>query len=155
MVRGSWRRRASVVAALTLVAASSAGCVERRYTIRTDVPGTLVYVNGEEIGATPVSKSFVYYGTRDITLVADGYQTQKVLQPVDAPWWDNILTDFFSENLIPVTLRDEREFEFRMVPASNAPRDEVLGRAEALRQQALAPLPPKRRTLLQSLGLRP
>lgn len=154
MVRRQTWRRPLYVAALAMVAATTTGCVKRRYTIRTDVPGTLVYVNGEEIGATPVSRSFIYYGDRDIQLVADGYETQKIIQPLDAPWWDNNFTDFFTENLLPVTLRDEREFEYRMVPAVNAPTADVLNRAQALRQQAAAPPPPKRRTFLQWLGLR-
>jgi hypothetical protein len=36
--------------------------------------------------------------------VADGYETQQIIQPLPAPWWDNALTDFFTENLLPVTL---------------------------------------------------
>ncbi len=153
MVHGRYVRQSSIAAiAMTLVVCAP-GCVKRRYSIRTDVPGTLVYVNGEEIGAAPVSKSFVYYGDRDITLVADGYETQRVIQPMPAPWWDNNFTDFFTENLLPITLRDERDFEYRMVPAANAPSSDVLNRAQDLRQQANMPLPPKRRTLLQRLGL--
>src|SRR5262249_35483816 len=94
------------------------GCVERRYTIRTEPPGALVYVNGEELGtaAPVVSRSFIYYGKREIVLIADGYQTQKIIQPIDAPWYDNQLTDFFSECLIPWTIRDEREFVYRLAP---------------------------------------
>lgn len=153
MVRGRRWRQFLCALALMVLAASSTGCVKRRYTIRTDVPGTLVYVNGEEIGATPVSKSFTYYGTRDVVLVADGYETQQIYQPLDAPWWDNNFTDFFTENLVPITLRDEREFEYRMVPSANAPSADVLGRAQELRQQALAPPPEKRKTLLQRWGL--
>ena len=49
------------------------GCVERRYTIRSDPPGATVVVNGEEIGPSPASKSFVYYGDRKITMILDGY----------------------------------------------------------------------------------
>ena len=58
------------------------GCVERRYTIRTDPPGATVVVNGEEIGPSPASKSFVYYGDRKITMILDGYQT-KTAHPTD------------------------------------------------------------------------
>ena len=57
----------------TVMALASTGCVERRYTIRSNPPGALVYVNGEEIGTTPVSRSFTYYGDRDITLIQDGF----------------------------------------------------------------------------------
>ena len=38
--------------------------------------GATVIVNGEEIGPTPASKSFVYYGDREITLMLDGYADQ-------------------------------------------------------------------------------
>ncbi len=47
-------------AALLMLAALGllSGCVERRYTIRSDPPGATVIVNGEEIGPAPASKSF-------------------------------------------------------------------------------------------------
>ena len=90
---------------------------------------------------------------RETSRSCDGYETQRIEQPLEAPWWDNNFTDFFTENLIPITLRDERDFEYRMVPAANAPSSDVLSRAQDLRQQAMMPLPPKRRTLLQRLGL--
>src|SRR5947209_6545212 len=79
-----FRRR---LAACVVLAGASvcAGCVERRYTLRTDPPGALAIVNGEEIGPTPVSRSFTYYGDREITFLRDGYQTKTVIQPVKAP----------------------------------------------------------------------
>src|SRR5262249_19124479 len=73
------------------VGAGLNGCVGRRYTIRTNPPGALVVVNGEEIGRTPVSRNFTYYGDRDINLMLDGYQTQRIIEPVPAPWYDNLL----------------------------------------------------------------
>ena len=47
-----------------LLCASQSGCVERRLTIRSNPPGALVYVDDYTIGVTPVSTSFIYYGTR-------------------------------------------------------------------------------------------
>ncbi len=136
---------------LTL-ATSLTGCVERRYTIRTDPPGALVVVNNEEIGRAPVARSFSYYGDRDITLILDGHQTQRVIQPIDAPWYDNILTEFVSECIVPITLRDERDFTFKMAPTVVPPANELLGRAEALRTQAQIPPPPRRGGLLGFFG---
>ena len=154
MGAGQSRRRIAVFGAAAIVLSIAPGCVKRRYTIRTDPPGALVYVNGEEVGSTPVSKSYTYYAPREIVLVADGYKTEKILQDFPAPWWDNALTDFFSENLLPVTLRDERDFAYRMVPSENSSPNEVLTRANGLKQEALAPPPPKRRTFLEWLGIR-
>jgi hypothetical protein len=131
---------------------TGAGCVERRYTIRTEPPGALAIVNDEEIGATPVSRSFVYYGDRKITLMADGFQTLTVVQPVKRPWYDNYITEFFSENLVPWTIRDDREFVYQMTPSLTPAEEDVTGRAEALRAQGQAPPPPRRRGILAWLG---
>jgi hypothetical protein len=126
------------VQALLLVLGIGAlsGCVERRYTIRTDPPGATVVVNGEEIGPSPASKSFVFYGDRKISLIKDGYQTKTLIQPIKAPWWDNYITEFFTENVVPVSLRDEREFTYTLEPFKMTPQGELRDRAESLRSEA-------------------
>ena len=128
------------------------GCVERRYTIRTNPPGALVVVNNEEIGRTPVSRSFTYYGDRDVTLILDGFQTQKLVQPINAPWYDNLLTEIFTENVVPFTIRDERTYDYAMVPASLPPSNDLLNRGQNLRAQAPAPPPERRKGLLGFFG---
>ncbi len=137
---------------LVLVASSLQGCVERRYTIRTDPPGALAFVNGEEIGATPVSRSFTYYGPREIVLVADGYRTERIAQPIKAPWWDNYLTEFFSENLVPWTIRDDREYVYKLNPATVPSTNELGARADNLRTRGQAPPPPRRKGFWSWLG---
>jgi hypothetical protein len=128
------------------------GCVERRYTIRTEPPGATVVVNGEEIGPSPASKSFVYYGDRRITLILDGYETKTLIQPINAPWWDNYLTEFFTENLVPASLRDEREYKYVMEPAQTPPQGELRDRAESLRSDARILPKPRRGGILGWLG---
>jgi hypothetical protein len=134
------------------ILASLTGCVERRYTIRTNPPGALVVVNNEEIGTTPVSKTFYYYGDRDITLMRDGFQTERVIQKVNAPWYDNLLTEFISENVVPWTIRDERDFTYQLRPTEPARTDDLVNRGQALRQQAQTLPPPRRRGLLGFFG---
>jgi hypothetical protein len=137
---------------MLMIGLASPGCVERRYTIRTDPPGALVIVNKEEVGASPVSKSFTFYGDRDITIIADGYQTMRVQQPLAAPWWDNRVTEFFTENLLPVTLRDEREFTFKLATASVPPTTELINRADSLKSEGQRPPAPRRKGLFGWLG---
>lgn len=142
-----------VAAALGLAIVSGlSGCVERRYTIRSEPPGALVVVNNEEIGRTPVSRNYTYYGDRDITLMLDGYQTQRVIQPMKAPWYDNYLTEFFSECVVPVTIRDERDFTYKMQPATVPKYEELLNRGEGLRSQAQTIPPPRRGGILGFFG---
>jgi hypothetical protein len=134
------------------VALGQAGCVKRRYTIRTDPPGATVIVNNEEIGRTPVSRSFTFYGDRDITLILDGYRTQRLIQPVPSVWYDNPVTEVFTENLLPFTLRDEREFTYKMQPDVPPPYNDVLARGENLRSQARVVPPPRRGGILGFFG---
>jgi hypothetical protein len=120
------------------------GCVQRRMTIRSNPPGALVYVDDYQIGTTPVSTDFIYYGTRKIRLVKDGYETLTVRQPFPLPWYQVFPLDFVTENLWPAEIRDERVVDLAMMPASSTPPEEVVGRAEVARLSAgsLPPPPP-------------
>ena len=114
--------------------AASAGCVHRRFTVRSNPPGARVFVDGYEIGTTPVSHDFVYYGTRKIRLVKDGYETLTILQPIPTPWYDLPGIDFISENLIPNEIRDHRVLDFQMQPQVIVPTEQLMGRADELRR---------------------
>jgi len=131
-------RRLGFVIVLAL-GALSCGCVERRMTIRSNPPGALVYVDDYEIGTTPASTSFTYYGTRKIRLVKDGYETLTVLQRFDPPWYQFFPLDFVSENLVPWEIRDSRTIDFQLVPQRIVPTPELLQRGENLRQRRRGP----------------
>ena len=152
-VRGArGRGRAAALLAILALAPGMAGCVERRYTIRTIPDNALVIVNGEEIGPSPASRTFFYYGDRDVVISAPGYETLHVVQPINAPFWDNGLTDFFTENLVPVTLRDEREFVFKLKPATTVSDAGLMDRAASLRAKGQVPLKPLRGGILGFFG---
>lgn len=129
----------AIVCLATVV--TGAGCVQRRMTIRSNPPGALVYVDDYQIGTTPVSTDFVYYGTRKIRLVKDGYETLTVRQPFPIPWYEIFPLDFVSENLWPSEIRDERVVDLAMMPAAATPPEEVVARAEQSRLSA-GSLPP-------------
>ena len=63
-----------------MLLASSSGCVQRRFLVRSQPEGALVTIDHQSIGLTPVSVPFTYYGTREIQLEKDGYKTVKVKQ---------------------------------------------------------------------------
>ena len=152
MVRRHDLFRRAVLVLGTAVALGQSGCVKRRYTIRTDPPGATVIVNDEEIGRTPVSRSFTFYGDRDITLIMDGYKTQRVIQPIKAPWFDNYLTESVTENIVPFTLRDERDYTYKMQPDVPPPYVDVLNRGESLRSQGRIVPQPRRGGILGFFG---
>lgn len=115
------------------------GCVGRRMTIRTNPPGALVYVDDREIGTTPISTPFTYYGTRKVRLVKDGYETLTLMQPVPPPWYQIPPLDFVSENLIPGEIRDQRTFSYQLSPQMAVPTEQLLSRAEDLRRGVIPP----------------
>ena len=94
----------------------------------------LVYVDDYEIGVTPVSTSFIYYGTRKIRLVKDGYETLTVMQSIPSPWYEYVPLDFVSENFVPGQIRDQRVLDFQLKPQMLVPTDQLLQRAEQLRR---------------------
>jgi hypothetical protein len=115
-----------------------------------------VYIDDYEVGTTPVSTDFTYYGTRKIRLVKDGYETLTVLQPVPTPWYEYPILDFVSENIVPGEIRDERVLDFQLQPQVIVPTEQLLGRAEDLRRgtHANAPgpaLPPPQSAPLNTL----
>src|SRR5262249_42279810 len=112
------------------------GCVRRRLTIRSNPPGAQVFVDNQEIGTTPCSASFVYYGTRSITVMKDGYRTEKIFQKLNPPWYEISPLDFFNENLNPLETRDERVVDVQLVPEEIVPQQKLLDRAQSLRDNA-------------------
>jgi len=140
------RRRAIIALGLAVICACQLGCVQRRLTIRSNPPGALVYVDDYQIGTTPCSTDFVYYGKRKVRLVLSGYETLTLIQPVPTPWYQYPGLDFVSENLVPGEIRDERVVEYTLQPQVIVPSLQLLSRANNLRHGAAAPqtpLPPQ------------
>jgi hypothetical protein len=131
MNRSGWS--ISGLLGVALVAGLLTGCVERRYLITTDQPGAIVYENGKPIGATPVDRTFVYYGKYRFTIVKDGCQTLVVDEYLRAPWFEYPLVDFLSENVLPFTIRDIRRLHYTLQPTPVVPPDAVLGAGQQLR----------------------
>ena len=109
--------------------------VRRRLTIRSNPPGALVFIDDQEIGVTPVSTSFIYYGTRKIQLIKDGYETVTVLRTFKPPWYQWTGIDFITENLVRSEFRDERLIEFKLTPLRIKTNKELVDRGIQLRQR--------------------
>ncbi len=112
------------------------GCVSRRLMMQSDPPGALVLVDGEEVGFTPVSVDFTYYGKRQVTLIKDGYETLSLLQTVPPPWYQYPVVEFFSDNLLPTRVTDRQRFNYRLQPRVVSSSQDLLQRGEGLRNEA-------------------
>jgi hypothetical protein len=136
-------RRAACLLGLLWAACCAGGCVERKYTVYTDPPNALVLVNNVPLGPSPADGSFVYYGEYDFTLMAPGYETLHVREPIRPPWYEWWPLDFFFETLWPFELEDVHTFHYRMVPTPIPNTADVLRRSGEVRTQgqAIRPTP--------------
>lgn len=113
------------------------GTVRRRLNVNSNPPGALVYVDNQQVGTTPCSIDFIYYGTREIRLIKPGFETLTVNQPIPAPWYEYVPLDFVSENLTPTKIRDNRTVTYNLAPQLVIPTQELVDRANQLRQETL------------------
>ena len=100
---------------LLLLMLSTGGCVEQLLSIDSDPSDAVVTLNDQEIGRTPVTTNFKWYGYYDANVRKDGYQTLKVQAPVIAPWWQWVPFDLFAE-ILPVRLTDQHFLHFTLQP---------------------------------------
>lgn len=133
--RSRFRPTAATTAAFALM--SVIGCVERTMTIRTEPDGATVVLNDEEVGTSPVTVPFTWYGTYDVICRKDGYATKREAVKFAAPWYQIPGVDVITECLVPVTFRDRRDWLIRLEPETLPTRAEVLSRAAELRDKSL------------------
>ncbi len=136
---------------LFILTLSTTGCVTRSMVINTDPPGARVFLDDELIGESPVKIPFNDYGVRKLTIEKrdkEGRLTHKrltVMANLRPPLYQFFPADVFSELMVPVTLKDEKTFNFQLEPVEYRPpkeiRAELLKDAEDLRQRAFAPEP--------------
>jgi hypothetical protein len=118
------------------------GCVERKLTINTEPQGAIVALNDEEIGISPVTIEFNWYGDYNIRIEKQGYETLNTHRKLKGPLHDRFPFDFFAEVLWPGRIIDEYEWSFRLSEYEPMDRDELLRASEAMKQKALLEIPP-------------
>jgi hypothetical protein len=130
--------RLCIVAAL--LTALSAGCVERQLTIVTEPSDAVVWLNDEEVGTTPVTVNFNWYGDYNVRIEKDGYAIVNTHRLLERPAHDKFPLDFVAEVLTPERIVDEYLWSFTLDPFEPAPSEELVRAADAMRRRADAEL---------------
>lgn len=113
------------------------GCVRRTMTIRTVPEGAIVRLNDQDVGLTPVTVDFTWYGDYDIEFEKPGYETVRTHHRINAPWYQLPVIDLFAEAFVPYTIHDHHEFEETLSPTSRPSREELTSRALEFRDRTL------------------
>jgi hypothetical protein len=112
------------------------GCVEQTLSIDSNPPGALVYLNDQEVGRTPLTRDFKWYGDYDIQVRQEGYQTLSTHQMLAAPAWNWVPLDLIAY-ILPFKFKDHKSLSYSlkpMDPAKDQPT-ELVQRAESLKGQ--------------------
>jgi hypothetical protein len=109
-------------------------------TIKSEPPDAVVWLNHTEIGRTPVTTGFTYYGDYDVRLRREGYEPLVTHSDVGAPIYEQVPLDLIATAL-PVRIKTNREMSFTMEPSPAATPENQAGlveRARALRGELAA-----------------
>jgi hypothetical protein len=132
------------LALLMLAGLAATGCygqVQRTITIESQPAGALVWLNDNEIGRTPVTIPFTWYGTYGVRLEAPGYETLVTEAQVKAPYYEKLGLDLLSESIIPGIKHDDQSFSYVLQKAEEVDKTSLRERAEGLRRDAAMPVP--------------
>lgn len=123
--------RAFLILSATMMAT---GCAKRTLHIDSQPSGALVYLNGQEVGRTPMKHDFIFYGDYDVILRKEGYETLKTHRKLNAPLRETPPIDLIAEML---GAKDVRHWTFTLSPHDPQAVDPqtLIKRGQSLRQE--------------------
>lgn len=127
-----------------MVMALLGGCVERTLTIQSEPAGAEVFVDGKSVGTTPVDVPFFWYGTREIVVEKDRYETTRAVEDVAAPWWQYPGFDLLTDVLIPATFTDTHAYTYTLTPSPDTVDPAPIEASALELKRKLYPLDPTR-----------
>ena len=106
------------------------GCVERTISITSRPSGALVYLNDEEVGRTPLTVPYLFYGVYSVRLELDGHKPLWTKKEAEAPWWEAPGPDLVAE-MLPGR-KVEQHWQFDLEPIGKTDLDALVERAREM-----------------------
>ncbi|MBC7834186.1 MAG: PEGA domain-containing protein [Phycisphaerales bacterium] len=103
---------------LTLVT----GCVKRTISITSQPPGALVWLNDVQVGRTPCSTDFTFFGTYDVRLDLEGYEPVATSREAEPPIYEYPGFDLVAE-AVPLNIATFIDWHFDLEPVAEATLD--------------------------------
>ena len=93
-----------------------------------------MHLNDEEVGRTPLTVPFIDYGTYQVQLQRDDYETILTERSAEAPWWDTLGPDLIAE-LSPGLHKVQIDWHFDLEKRKPVDEQELIDRALKFRQK--------------------
>ena len=113
------------------------GCVERLITVTTRPTGAVVWLNDQEVGTTPVTVPFSWYGSYDLVIRKDGLKTIKTSRKPPVPVYQWPVLDFFAECVLPLKFVDYHRWHYDLKPHGEVDSELLVQRARELREESI------------------
>jgi hypothetical protein len=133
ILRLSARRSAGIIPGMKKLALSllcclalTGGCLEQKLTFTSEPEGALVIVSDKEIGRTPITIDFTWYGDYDVIVryPEKGYETISDHANISPRWWGYPPMDLFA-SVMPWKVSDKRYLHYKLKKLQ-LPNDETL-----------------------------
>lgn len=109
----------------------TSGCVERKLTIVTQPSDAVVWLNDEEIGRTPVTVNFNWYGDYRVRIEKSGYEILNTHQEMKRPLHDVFPLDFFAECVWPGRIVDAYTWNYNLTPYQSPSSQDLIKSAQS------------------------
>ena len=112
------------------------GCLERRITVTSDPPGATVFINDTDVGRTPLTTGFQFYGEYDVRVRKPGFEPISTHRTASSPLWEYPPLDI-AAIAVPVSIQKNVKWNFELSPVSEESTKGLVERAKELRAQAI------------------
>lgn len=129
------KHNVAIVLTASLITLIMAGCVERQLTINTEPQDAVVILNDEEVGTSPVTVSFNWYGDYRVRITKEGCEPLNTHRELKGPWYDKFPFDFFAQILNPKRTVDRYEWTFTLTEKKQISKEELLENARKLKSE--------------------
>ena len=130
------KNKTIIICTLTASLLFCSGCVERLIKVTSRPAGAVVWLNDQEVGTTPITVPFTWYGQYSVTLRKNGYETINTSREAKAPIYQWPVLDFVSECMLPFTFKDNHQWDFELEKQQEVDRNKLIIRAERMKIKA-------------------
>lgn len=118
-----------------LAAVLSTGCVTRTLTVTSEPAGARVFLNDREVGCTPLTVGFTFYGVYDVRLEHAGCAPLWTKASARQPWWEYPGVDLLAELTGPKRVDVQWHFKLApQVPAALRSPEALMDHARQMRE---------------------
>ena len=117
--------RIMLLLSAVVLLAGGCGGVHRELTIRTQPAGAVVVLNDEEIGTTPVTVAYNWYGDYNVRISLEGYRTLTTSRELEAPWYDYFPFDLLRA-MLPGRTTESYDWFFELEEMVQPTREELI-----------------------------